>query len=108
MSEEVRIVWCTCPPDAAERLARALVDERLAACVNRLGPVHSTYRWRGAVEQGAEALLAIKTTAARYPALERRLRELHPYECPEIVATPVVAGLAGYLGWVGENVSPAS
>lgn len=103
MSDDARIVWCTCPPDAADRLARALVEERLAACVNRLGPVLSTYRWQGEVQQAEEVLLAIKTSAARYPALERRLRELHPCECPEIVATAIADGLPAYLGWVREN-----
>ncbi|GMU43659.1 MAG: hypothetical protein AMXMBFR25_16450 [Lysobacterales bacterium] len=104
MSTGLRMVWCTCPPEVADTLARTLVDERLAACVNRISPVVSTYRWQGAVEQAQEALLAIKTSEARYPDLERRLRELHPYECPEIVATPLVAGLASYLDWMHESL----
>ncbi len=102
--EDVLLVWCTCPADAAGRLAEALVGERLAACVNRIGPVQSTYTWQGAVETADETLLAIKTTAARYPALQARLRELHPYELPEIIATPVSNGLPDYLAWVRGGV----
>lgn len=102
---EVCIVWCTCPVAAAEGIARALVQERLAACVNRIGPVLSAYRWQGAVEQAEEVLLAIKTSAARYPELERRLRELHPYDCPEILSTPVDAGLPAYLDWLRASVA---
>lgn len=102
---EVCIVWCTCPVAAAEGIARALVQERLAACVNRIGPVLSTYRWQGAVEQAEEVLLAIKTSAARYPELESRLRELHPYDCPEILSTPVDACLPAYLDWLRASVA---
>ena len=102
--EDVLLVWCTCPADAAGRLAEALVGERLAACVNRIGPVQSTHRWQGAIESASETLLAIKTTAARYAELEARLRELHPYEVPEILATPVLGGLPEYLAWVRGSV----
>lgn len=102
--DDVLLVWCTCPADAAGRLAEALVGERLAACVNRIGPVQSTYTWQGAVETATETLLAIKTTAARYPALQARLRELHPYELPEIIASPVSNGLPDYLAWVRAGV----
>jgi periplasmic divalent cation tolerance protein len=102
--DDVLLVWCTCPADAAGRLAEALVGERLAACVNRIGPVQSTYTWQGAVESASETLLAIKTTAARFDALAKRLRELHPYDVPEIIATPVCAGLPEYLAWVRGSV----
>ena len=102
--EDVLLVWCTCPADAAGPLAEALVGDRLAACVNRIGPVQSTYRWQGAIESASETLLAIKTTAARFEALQARLRELHPYDLPEIIATPVSAGLPEYLAWVRGSV----
>lgn len=94
---------CTCPPEAADRLAAALVEEQLAACVNLLPGIQSVYRWQGALERSAETLLLAKTSADCYPALETRLRELHPYELPEIIALPVERGLPGYLAWVSEH-----
>jgi periplasmic divalent cation tolerance protein len=101
MPTDTLLVLSTCPDvDTAERLARALVEGRLAACVNVVGPVKSVYRWRDAVETAGELLLLIKTPADRYPALEHALRALHPYEVPEIVAVPVERGLNDYLTWV--------
>ena len=91
--------------ERADALARALIGARLAACVNILAPCTSVYRWQGAVETTTEVPLLIKTTAARYPALEAAIRSLHPYELPEIVAVPVVQGLPGYLDWVGHEVA---
>ena len=88
----------------AERIAALLVEERLAACVQVIGPVASTYRWQGAVERAEEWYCHCKTTRARYPTLEARLRELHPYETPEIIAVPIVAGLPAYLAWIEECV----
>jgi periplasmic divalent cation tolerance protein len=88
----------------AERIAAALVAERLAACVQIAGPITSTYRWQGAVEQASEWYCHCKTTRARYPALEARLRQLHPYEIPEIIAVPIVAALPAYLAWIEECV----
>ncbi|AGG87521.1 divalent-cation tolerance protein CutA [Rhodanobacter denitrificans] len=97
----VLLCYCACPDTAsAQAIAGALVDERLAACVNRLPGVHSTYRWQGAVTRDSEELLLIKTTAARFDALKARLLELHPYELPELVAVPVQRGHAAYLDWV--------
>ncbi len=92
-------------PDAAsaEALAHALVEARLAACVNMLAPCRSVYRWAGAVETAAEVPLLIKTTAERYSDLERLIRERHPYELPEIIAVPITAGLPGYLAWVRDQ-----
>jgi periplasmic divalent cation tolerance protein len=90
----------------AERIAAALVERRLAACVQVLGPIASRYRWRGAVEEAQEWLCLAKTAASRYPELEAAIGELHSYEEPEIVAVPIVAGSAGYLAWLGESVSP--
>jgi periplasmic divalent cation tolerance protein len=90
--------------EAAHRLGRRLVEERLAACSQVIGPVSSVYRWRGEVETAAEWYCHLKTTAARVPALLSRIRELHPYETPEIIALPVAEGDAGYLEWIGESV----
>jgi len=104
---EPRLVLCTCPDEAsAGRIARALVEGRLAACVNVLPGLRSVYRWQGAVEEAQEHLLLIKTCAARLPDLERAVRELHPYELPELVAVPITGGLAAYLDWVRENSRP--
>jgi periplasmic divalent cation tolerance protein len=85
---------------AAERLAGALVEQRVAACVNILAPCKSVYRWKGAVQHDEEHPLLVKTTAERYPALEAAIRAAHPYELPEIIAVPVEHGLPAYLAWV--------
>jgi periplasmic divalent cation tolerance protein len=104
MSAAHLVVLCTAPDaPTASRLAETLVAERLAACANLLPAVQSVYRWEGKVERAAEVLLIIKTTAAHYPALEARLRELHPYEVPEIIALPITAGSAPYLRWLDDN-----
>ena len=103
----VLLCLCTCPDDeAATRLAEALVGERLAACANILPGLRSVYRWQGAIQRDAETLLLIKTTADRYPALQARLPELHPYELPELVAVEVADGLPGYLRWVADATGP--
>ena len=103
-----RLAFCTCPDaDTASRLARALVDERLAACVNVVGGVVSTYRWQDAVQIDDEVLLVIKTTADRFEALQARLIELHPYEMPEVLAVEPVSGSAPYLAWLDRETRPA-
>jgi periplasmic divalent cation tolerance protein len=89
----------------AERIARALVERRLAACVNVVPGVVSVYRWKGAVCRDEERLLVIKTRTGRLEALRRALVEIHPYEVPELVALPVEAGHAPYLDWLDESVS---
>lgn len=94
--------------DAAMVLARALIERRVAACVNVLGACTSVYRWRDAVEEAGEIPMLIKTTDAAYPALEQAIRELHPYELPEIVAVPLSRGLPGYLDWVSAETQPGS
>jgi periplasmic divalent cation tolerance protein len=86
--------------DRARALANELIGLRLAACVNILAPCVSVYRWEGEVEAAAEVPLLIKTTPARYPALEAAIRARHPYELPEIVAVPVTQGLPAYLDWL--------
>jgi periplasmic divalent cation tolerance protein len=90
--------------DAADRLAQTLVRERLAACAQVAGPISSTYRWQGVVERASECYCHLKTTTERLPALRARIRELHPYEVPEIIAVPIVDGDASYLRWIEESV----
>jgi periplasmic divalent cation tolerance protein len=102
--DAVLVCLCACPDLATARmLGRTLVDERLAACVQVLPGVESIYRWDGAVETAAETLLILKTTRTRLDALQARLVALHPYEVPELVALPAVAGLPAYLHWVAES-----
>jgi periplasmic divalent cation tolerance protein len=94
-------VLTNCPDaETAELIANAVVEARLAACVNILAPCRSIYRWEGKLEQAVEIPLLIKTTDTCYAALEARIRELHPYRIPEIVALPVTRGLPDYLNWV--------
>lgn len=100
------VLLVTAPEGApAETLARALVAEGLAACVNRVPGVQSTYRWEGQVRDDRETLLVIKTTAPAYPALERRIRELHPYDVPEVIALPIALGSEPYLSWLDASVT---
>ena len=109
MSDEVGVVavLVSVPDEATgDRLASALVEDRLAACVKRSGPVRSVYRWQGAIEHDQEWTLSCITSAARVEELAARVRELHPYEVPEVIATPVVAGSADYLEWVRTNTGP--
>jgi periplasmic divalent cation tolerance protein len=95
------LVLTTMPDDhRAEELARTLVDERLAACVNVHGAMRSIYRWQGQVECDPERQVVIKTARGRLPALEARLRALHPYEMPEFVVLSAEAGSVAYLAWV--------
>jgi uncharacterized protein involved in tolerance to divalent cations/8-oxo-dGTP pyrophosphatase MutT (NUDIX family) len=102
---EFIIVYVTAgSAEEGEHLAQALVGEKLAACVNRIKSVQSTYRWQGQVEQSDEELLIIKTRKELFPALEKRVRELHSYSVPEIIAVPLVAGSAGYLRWLQDQV----
>jgi periplasmic divalent cation tolerance protein len=103
MEQALLVITNLADAASARQLARALVEQRLAACVNMLPAVHSIYRWEGAVEEAAEVTLLIKTTTARYPALERAIQALHPYELPEVIAVPVSAGLPAYLGWIARE-----
>ncbi len=104
MSEEVLIVLSTfADAETARQAARALVEEKLAACANLVPQIESIYRWQGKVETSAEVLVIFKTTHGRYQQFEQRLRALHPYQVPEIVALPVACGFDPYLNWVVEN-----
>lgn len=105
--EPVLVVLTNLPSrEAGLALARALVERRLAACVNVLAECTSVYRWKGEIETTAETPLLIKLPASRYDELERAIRELHPYELPEIVALPLSGGLPAYLNWVREQTQP--
>lgn len=100
-----RLALSTAPDrKTAERLARALVTERLAACVNLIGGVRSVYHWEGRLEDEEEVLLLLKTTAAGLPALKDRLLALHPYDTPEFLAFEVGDGAPAYLCWISESV----
>ena len=102
---EAIIVQCTAASkDEARRIARALVEAKLAACASIAGEVESHYRWRGAIEQATETLLLIKTTRERFDDVRRTILEHHSYEVPEIIALPVVAGHEAYLAWLAESV----
>jgi periplasmic divalent cation tolerance protein len=104
---EVRVAFITAPDlETANRVARALVEERLVACVNLVPGVRSIYRWEGAVEEDAEVLLVVKTRADRTGDLVDRVVELHPYDLPEVVMLPAVGGNSGYLDWVREEAAP--
>ena len=106
MSSEVLVVLSTLPTaDKAAEIARALVEEQLAACVNIVPAVRSIYRWQGATQDDSEALAIIKTTRDRYAALARRVLELHPYELPELIALPLEGGHPAYLAWIAGSVS---
>jgi periplasmic divalent cation tolerance protein len=89
--------------DEAGRIAQTLVEERLAACVNIIGPVHSTFRWRGKIENACEYMLVIKTSMRHFSKLDRKVRELHSYEVPEIIAVTLAAGSKPYLTWLAES-----
>ena len=102
---ETLLVLTNCPDEeVANTIALAIVEARLAACVNILPRVQSIYRWQGRVESTTEIPLLIKSTTASYPALQETIRALHPYEIPEIIALPVAHGLPTYLNWVAEEV----
>jgi periplasmic divalent cation tolerance protein len=106
--EDVVVVLVTAASAAeAARIGRAVVEERLAACANVVGPIRSIYRWQGAVEEADEHLLLVKARAADVAALDARVRALHGYEVPEVVALPVVGGSAAYLAWVAASTGRA-
>ncbi|HSK50880.1 MAG TPA: divalent-cation tolerance protein CutA [Solirubrobacterales bacterium] len=103
-SEFIQVLTTAGSEQEAERIAAELVERRLAACVQTVGPVASRYRWQGQVEAAAEWQCLAKTEASLYPRVEAAIRELHSYEEPEIVATAIIAGSRGYLSWIDDNV----
>lgn len=104
MLESYCLVYCTCPTaDAGQKIADALVGERLAACVNLVPGLRSTYRWKNEICRDDEVLLLIKTRGAHFERLKAAILELHPYELPEVIAVPVSAGHTPYLDWIRDN-----
>jgi len=104
MPEHIQVLTTTASREDAERIARVLVEERLAACVQVLGPISSTYRWQGAIETSQEWLCLAKSRRNLYEAIEKAIRGVHPYQVPEILAVPIVAGSADYLAWLDQEV----
>ena len=104
MTDHIRIVYISIPRDEAAKFARAIVEERLAACVNIIPKMESFYRWEGEVLTDSEALLLCKTSAERMEALEEYVAENHPYELPECVAIKITEGLEEYLEWIEREV----
>jgi periplasmic divalent cation tolerance protein len=104
MTEYVHVLTTVSSEEEAKRIADDLLDRRLAACVQVVGPIVSRYRWQGELEQAEEWQCLVKTEADLYEPVETAIRAIHSYDEPEIIATPVVAGSAGYLAWVSENV----
>ena len=101
-----RLVLSTCDSrEVALKIARALVDGQVAACVNIVGPIESVYRWKGKVENAQEFLLLIKTTAENFERLCEEIRKIHPYELPEVLQFSVETGLEAYLDWIGDSVT---
>ena len=105
MREGAVVALVTCPPDKADAIARALVEARVAACVNVVPAIASTYRWKDEICRDDEALLIIKTRRERFEDLKRAVLRVHPYELPEVIALDVTAGHAPYLDWIAANTS---
>ncbi len=107
MSHDALLVFCTVPdPDAGEQIGQRLVADRLAACVNIVAGLTSIYEWQGKIEREHEHLLLIKTTPARFAALESAIKAQHPYELPEIIAVPIDAASPEYLRWIIDSTAP--
>lgn len=102
-AEYVQVSTATPSRELATKIADALIERQLASCVQIAGPIASTYWWRGAVERSEEWLCLIKTSGDRFEAVASAIRELHPYETPEIIATAIVAGDATYLRWIADS-----
>lgn len=105
MSETLLVLTNAPDPETADAIARCLVDQRLAACVNVLAPCRSVYRWENKIEDAAEIPLLIKTTSTRYAEVERTITQAHPFDTPEILSFPVTYGLPDYLDWVAQETS---
>jgi periplasmic divalent cation tolerance protein len=103
MPDKIAVFSACASPEKAEKIARLLVEQRLAACVSVIPGVRSYYRWKGALESAAECLLIAKTSRDRFAALASALERAHSYEVPEVVAVPIVDGSAKYLDWLTEN-----
>lgn len=104
MPEFIQVLTTIDAEAAARRIAQSLVEAQLAGCVQVIGPLTSTYRWRGAVETAQEWLCLVKTSRTLYPKVEAAIRALHTYETPEILAVPVLTGSDDYLAWLGDTI----
>jgi len=106
MNTDYLVVLCTCPTaGTAQAISTALLEQRLAACVNRVSGVRSMYRWAGKIEHDDEVMLVIKTATGHFARLETTIRSLHPADVPEIIGLPIVMGSGDYLDWLGESLS---
>ena len=103
-TDHLQVQTAVSSEEEAERISRALVERRLAACVQVVGPIASRYRWQGEVEEDREWLCLAKTGASRYAEVEAAILELHSYDEPEVIATPIAAGSRGYLDWLSASV----
>jgi periplasmic divalent cation tolerance protein len=106
MTDAIVVLTTTGSQEEAAKIAQALVERQLAACVQITGPITSVYRWQEKIENSLEWLCVIKSSRANYAALEAAIRELHSYEVPEIIALPVQSGSADYLSWLAANIKP--
>lgn len=104
MTDYIQVVTTTGRKEDAEAIARRLVEDRLAACVQILGPITSTYRWEGKIETSQEWQCCAKSRQTLFDEVERAIRRLHPYDVPEILAVPILAGSRSYLSWLDEQV----
>jgi len=108
MKEYIQVFTTVEKREDAERIASSVVNKRVAACAQVIGPIRSTYWWKGKVEQAEEWLLVMKTREALFSVLEKEIKAIHPYEVPEIIAVPIVAGSASYLEWIEAETSGTS
>lgn len=106
MQEYIQVFTTTDKKQDAEKISRVLVEKRLAACIQIIGPVVSTYRWKGNIEKVEEWLCFIKSKKSVYNELERTIKKIHPYQIPEIICVPVIRGSREYLAWLDEEVNP--
>ncbi len=104
MSQFIQVYTTTASEEDAQLIAAALVEQRLAACVQIDGPVRSIYRWQGLVEEAKEWRLSVKTSDALFSKVDAAIRSMHRYDCPEVIATPIVAGNSAYLAWLEEQL----
>jgi periplasmic divalent cation tolerance protein len=105
MDDYIQLITTTDKREDAQTIAQALVERRLAACVQIVGPITSVYRWQGKIQTAQEWQCLVKSRRALYTPIERAIRELHPYQVPEILALPVLAGSEAYLNWIDQEVS---
>ena len=106
MPEYLQVMTTVATREAADKIAASLVEQRLAACVQVMGPISSTYRWQGAVQTSQEWLCLAKSRRDLYPQMEEAIRRVHPYQVPEILAIPVIAGSPSYLAWLDASCTP--